>query len=599
MPEETLLYFYRGDHFGETSILTDQPHSASVEAKSDGMILKLDREDFLKFVNSMPSISLHLSRSLGHRLTQTEETQGQREVKTAALYAATESREALWLWLDMAKALFQETERKVLLIDFFSRPDSAAREFFQAELPSPFDLGSQEPSSHAELNASLATHSAGFQYLRVKLERESESCERNIKALITYLTYRFNYLLLRLPGEISHAPFAVLNKSDMVYVFSEAEGDSLQDVSRAMDEFQRNFGFSKSELRVIKKEFCGVSGSGPRTDFREPSIRAFCVLPLRDLKPQRYAATVRYLARELAGKLLGLVLGSGAAHGLAHIGVLKVLEEEGIHIDVISGSSIGALIGALWAAGHDAKTIEKLAQSLNSQTAFFHLVGLSDLSWPLRGFLKGNQIARFLSPYLGRRNFQDLDKPLKITATDVFTSEEVIFENGPVLDAVRASIAIPGIFQAVHLQRRHLIDGGIIDPLPVRVLTRMGVKKIIAVNVLQGPTQLREVNRMRVERARKWLEEASKADWVRRSIQYGMHKLSKRYAVNIFNAIMNSIQYMEYEMAQSWGGQADVLIHPVLPGAHWAEFYSPEKFIQMGEMQTRERVDDIQRLVEE
>ncbi len=599
IPEETLLYFYRGDHFGETSLLNNQPHSATVEAKSDALLLKLEKADFLKFVNSIPAISLHLSRSLGHRLTQTEETKGHREVKTVALYAAIDSPDALRFWLNLADALSQQTRRKVLVIDFVPNVNPAIREFFDAAMPPLYDLNTHEPSTASELNAALVTHPSGFQYLHVALEEDLDQAERKIKTLITYLTYRFNYLLLRLPSDIGHASFKVLNKSDMIYVFSEEGAEEAEDVSDAVSEFQQRFGFSKSELKLIWQEGEDLPAGQKRRVPPESGIPVFCSLPARSGGSERYQSVIGYLTRELAGKLLGLVLGSGAAHGLAHIGVLKVLEEAGIHIDVISGSSMGALIGALWAAGHKADDIEKLARSLNSQTAFFHLVGMGDLSWPLRGFLKGNQIARFLSPYLGGKTFQDLNLPIKITATDVFTAEEVIFESGSVLDAVRASIAIPGIFQAVALRGRQLIDGGIIDPLPVRVLTRMGVKKIIAVNVLQGPTQLREINRMRLEKARKWLEEADKAPWLRRAFQYGMHKLSKRYAVNIFNAIMNSIQYMEYEMAESWGIQSDVLIHPVLPGAHWAEFYAPEKFIRTGETRTRERIDEIKRLLAE
>lgn len=598
IPEETLLYFYRGDHFGETSLLNNQPHSASVEAKSGGLLLKLEKDDFLKFVNNIPAIALHLSRSLGHRLTQTEETHGHREVKTVAVYSTTISEEAFRFWLNLAQTLSRETKRKVSVVDFVRRQDGVIREFFENPQLGFFDLSTQEPSSAAALNDALVAHPSGFQYLHVMLGNESEHSERKIKTLITFLTYRFNYLLLRLPPEMGHATFKVLNKSDMVYVFAGAETESFEDVSHAMGEFQHGFGFSKSELKLIWKEK-EILAPPTKEISSELAGQIFCVLPSRQQEPVRYDAAIRYLARELAGKLLGLALGSGAAHGLAHIGVLKVLEEAGIHIDVISGSSIGALIGALWAAGHRAEAIETLARSLNSQTAFFHLVGLADLSWPLRGFLKGNQIARFLSPYLGGKTFRDLNVPIKITATDVFTAEEIIFENGSVLDAVRASIAIPGIFQAVALQGRQLIDGGIIDPLPVRVLARMGVKKIIAVNVLQGPNQLREINRIRLEKAKKWMEEAAKANWVRRTFQYGMHKLSKRYAVNSFNAIMNSIQYMEYEMAESWGVQSDILIHPVLPGAHWAEFYSPEKFIQMGESRTRERLDEIKRLLAE
>ncbi|MFA7001638.1 MAG: patatin-like phospholipase family protein [Candidatus Omnitrophota bacterium] len=597
-PEETLIFFYRGDHFGETSLLTNQSHSASVEAKSDGLVLKLEKPDFLKLVHDIPSISLHLSRSLGHRLTQTEDTRGHREVKTVALYSTCDEPTVLRFWLDLAERLIQETHRRTIVVDFTSAPEGPLREILgRHEIPC-LELSAAEPNE-SDLKAAAITSAAGVQYLRVYRISDEEECERKIRSLVTFLTYRFNYLLLRMPGQIGHVTFRILNKSDIVYVHCGPSVPHLEDCAHALSEFQQGFGFAKSEIRVVVPE----DGSAhPLSHEKKESVLGapiFALIPERGSKPERYDAVIGYLAREMAGRLIGLALGSGAAHGLAHIGVLKVLEEEGIRPDVIAGASIGALIGALWAAGQSAADIEGIAKSINPKNGFRQLVGFRDLAFPTIGFLKGNQICRFLRPYLAGRTFQDLRVPLKIVATDFFTSEEVVLDSGDVLDAVRASIAIPGIFEPFYYRGRYLLDGGVIDPLPVRVLAQMGIKKIIAVNALQGPKQLKEINRMRREKARVWLESLKKKPFLQRVFLKTAYQATRRYESHIFNAIMNTIQFMEYEMAEGWGYQADVLIHPVLKEAHWAEFYSPDKFIRTGEARTREQIDEIRRMIAE
>jgi NTE family protein len=598
-PEETLVYFYRGDHFGETSLLTGHPHSGSVEAKSDGLLLRLAKEDFLKLVNDIPTISLHLSRSLGHRLTQTEDTQGHREVKTIALYATSENEAILQLWMDLAAHLSEETKRKVALVDFAALAPRVLRDYFRKSDLRSFELQESDPSDETALQAAILQNSGGFQYLHVRDADSHDDTERKIKSLITFLSYRFNYLLLRLPAVIGHVTFKVLKKSDMVYSYSDCAPGHLEECSHALAEFQQGFGFSKSELRVLLPEDDPVQGISPEKAEKILGMPVFSLIPSKTRKADLYRTTLRHLAKELSGRLIGLALGCGAAHGLAHIGVLKVLEREGIRVDVVAGSSIGALIGALWSAGYEAGAIESLAKSVNRKNGFFKLIGLGDLTFPVVGFLKGHRIRRFLSPLLGQKTFRDLRIPCRIIATDFFTAEEIVMESGNLLDAVRASIAIPGIIAPVDHQGRYLTDGGIIDPLPVRVLAQMGVKKIIAVNVLQGPKELKEINRIKRENTRRWLETLRTKSLPGRIFSYGLHRILQKYQPNIFNAIMNSIQFMEYEMAEWWGAQADVLIRPVLQDAHWAEFYSPDKFIRAGEDRTLEQIDEIKRLIAE
>lgn len=599
--EQTLIYFHRGDHFGETSLLTGQAHSATVEAKRDGLVLKLDREDFLHLVKEVPSISLHLTRSLGHRLTKSLDAGGQREVRVSALYTQSHETDVLPFWLDFSATVRTETNAPVVLVDFVTPQDPRLRELMRRNpLPS-FDFSKMEPSRESDLNQSLSHHPRGYDYLHVPLRADplEPKDEKKLTTLLTFLTYRYNSLLLRLPADVSHAAFRVLKQSDHVYVYCDAGTSAFRACATALSEFQQRFGFSKTEIRVIVPENRGKEPI-PYEECEEMlGVKLFALLPSKTERPERYASTLRYLAREFSNKLLGLALGSGAAYGLAHIGVLRVLEQEKIPIDVIAGSSIGALIGALWAAGYDADALEKMACSIDKRTGFFKLLGFHDVSVAHRGFFKGHQIQRFLQSYLGDRTFQELRIPVKVTGVDLFTSEEVIFETGSVVEALRGSISIPGIFRPHDYRGRFILDGGVIDPLPVRVLTRMGVKKVIAVNVLSGPADRLERTRIRQENRRMKLAAAEKGNFLDRLLAYGKRAVMSRYAINIFNVIMSTVQFMEYEIAESWAGQADILIHPIVPEGHWAEFYSSGKFIRAGEEKTRELIEDIKGLLVE
>lgn len=179
---------------------------------------------------------------------------------------------------------------------------------------------------------------------------------------------------------------------------------------------------------------------------------------------------------------IGLVLGGGGARGLAHIGVLKVFEREGIAIDVLAGTSMGGLIGALYAAGMPPQEIE--AEALRRGTAK-EIIRLLDLNISLRGLLKGTRILNQLADTLGPDlTFQDLKIPLAVMAVDLRTGREVMLAEGKVVDAIRATISVPGIFQPVELEPYLLVDGGTLDNVPVEAARKLGAEKVIAVDVL-------------------------------------------------------------------------------------------------------------------
>jgi NTE family protein len=179
-------------------------------------------------------------------------------------------------------------------------------------------------------------------------------------------------------------------------------------------------------------------------------------------------------------------------------------------------------------------------------------------------------------------------------ATDLLTSEEVVLDSGNVLNAVRASISIPGFLRPYPYKGSYLIDGGIVDPLPVRILSNMGVRKIIASNVLPAPKDLIERNELRRKAFHQGFQQ--RGYW-QRIVMKTLDRVQRRYTSNIFNVMMSSIMFTEFEIARLEGSEADIFIHSVVPDAHWIEFFSADKFIDEGVKKTREQLADIRQLL--
>jgi len=175
---------------------------------------------------------------------------------------------------------------------------------------------------------------------------------------------------------------------------------------------------------------------------------------------------------------IGLALGSGGPKGLAHIGVIKILEENNIPIDFIAGSSIGALIGGFYSATKDIGQVEKIALNANWR----QLLSLIDPSLQ-RGLIGGEKIKKFVERHIGKIKFQDLKIPFSAITTDLKTGEIISINQGEVASAIRASISIPLVFKPVERKGRLLADGGLSLPVPVKTARRMGAELVIAVNL--------------------------------------------------------------------------------------------------------------------
>ncbi|MGI2336190.1 MAG: patatin-like phospholipase family protein [Dehalogenimonas sp.] len=265
---------------------------------------------------------------------------------------------------------------------------------------------------------------------------------------------------------------------------------------------------------------------------------------------------------------LGLALSGGSARGLAHVGVIEVLENNNIPIGVVSGTSMGAIIGAAYARGISA--VELKAQALD--TGWQKLAPLIELN-PLQtsGLFGVRRIKRKLKDLIGDPDFTELEKPFACVATDIFTGEAVTLSSGKVVDAVLASMALPLIFKVPKMGRRYLVDGGITDPLPVGVCRNLGADKVIAVNVLK--------------------------ELVLPVPKRNHRTTGDLKPPNIFQVLSQVIYIASGHLAAVGLKEADVAIEPDMTGIHLADFNLASKAVTCGERAAEKALVDIKRLM--
>ncbi len=260
-------------------------------------------------------------------------------------------------------------------------------------------------------------------------------------------------------------------------------------------------------------------------------------------------------------KKVGLALGGGAARGLAHIGVLKALAENNVPIDVIAGTSIGALVGVCFAKDGEIDTLEEIV--LNIDWKQLALLVDPNLALLKKGFIHGEKIKELLCSIIGDIEFKDLKIPFRVIATDATTGEEIVIDGGSVAEAVRASISIPVLFTPVKFGNKFLIDGGMVNPVPVDTAKNMGAEFVIACNVIPEPQK----------RKRNYMKNKS------------MTKLTKKIdpnTPNIVDVLINSFYIMEHRIAVLNLKKADIIINPEVNDISILEFYKGAEAISEG-----------------
>jgi NTE family protein len=255
---------------------------------------------------------------------------------------------------------------------------------------------------------------------------------------------------------------------------------------------------------------------------------------------------------------IGLALGSGGPRGLAHIGVIKALEENNIPIDFIAGSSIGAMVGGFYAADKDIEQIEKIALGTNWRL----MVSLLDPSFR-QGLLGGEKVKKFIESHIDGMSFENLKIPLSVVATNIKNGDVVVLNKGEVASAIRASISLPLVFKPIEWENKLLADGGLSLPVPVEVARTMGAEFVIAVNL--------------------------DADFFAND--------NGKSSPGFYKIADNSIGILRHHLA-CWNiKDADLVISPQVGGAHWGNFLDGKDIILAGEEAIKKVLPQLKELI--
>ncbi len=622
--KEDVYFILRGMQFGIISSLTGENHSKTYEAINDSVVIKINKDSFSALLKSVPKLAVALSQSLSHRIrSQAANTKDNQESAIIAVYAPVQGTGSSTYAANLALNLKDQTDKKILLMSLSSGKDE--------QRPNLADIAGDH---HSILNT-VIKGALKADLLSVKFETQNAGLVGKISQFVSTLANDYNYIVLDLPNEMDDVVMKTLIQSDVVHLVSQAHEKSLDITRQVIDKISEQLKerFSADRIRVI------ISGVGEADRLAPDEIKrilnydVFLFLPhlqpaevvyrkvvpgfeLADVDVKSdYAVTVRRLSRQIGKVTIGLALGGGAALGIAHIGIIRVLEREGIPIDLIVGSSMGALIGSLWSAGYNAQQMETLAKEFEKKSnvielfdppvwrpivlfllvllffifklflvGFLFIVLVMPVAlMPISGLVRGEAIIRWLRSKLDEKTFLETKIPLKIVAYDLFHRQEVVIDQGALVDAVRKSIAIPGVIKPVMEGKQMIIDGGVLNPLPTNVLADMGVKKIIAVNVLQSPEEV------------DWSQKREDEQIIKSySLSFSKHPFKflgfrlgrffvKIFTPNIADIVVRTLQATEYLIAEQSAKQADVLIHPDLKGIYWFELYEVNELIKRGE----------------
>jgi NTE family protein len=598
-----LEYLHRGKYFGIISLLTGEPHSVTAQAVNDCLLLVIKKEDFEYILKKVPQLAIDISQTLSRRLKNKDVHQKTIFESTIISIFSSYSQAGKTLYaLNLALSLHKESHKSVLLMEICLKDSrhSLPGKLEVADNYPVLDLSGGSTDTIRLLQDSVLKDKFGLDLVCLNYKEEDSYCVKRLVEILSFLINNHHYIILDLPSSMDRFVFEILNQSDLIHILSSPDQVYLKRTHNLIKRLKTDFHFLPNKIKIIVNEHkLSRLNHQQQVDILDHDI--FATLPkiefssldklVSDKPDSGYARAVRRISRQLGDCLVGLALGVGVAYGFCHIGVLKVIEEENIPIDVISGSSIGALVASLWATGRSSAEILELTEEFKAPK---YIWGMIDLTLPFLGFIKGNKLYNFLKRHLGNKTFHDVKLPLKIIASDIRKKEPRVLDKGLLADAIMASCCMPGVFQPFKFKEEMLLDGGMISPLPTEALFHMGVRKIIAVNVTPSKEDILHQYEKVKEQLHATYQDLHKRRW------FGLKQyFTNKFKTNILDIIFSSVELMQSTLAQKEGQLADVILHPDVSGMHWLELHRARDFAKIGEEETRRNLDKIWQVINE
>jgi len=538
----TIEILKRGTCFGLISLLTDETHSVTTQSIETSFVLQVASFEFKRFLEENPYFALEFSRILSQRVKSRSKPKQVFQSKKIGIIGSSLAGKTTFM-LDLGKQLKKQTGKNVVCLQIIGQASGPGLKSLVLG-----DFKEEEISSYItkdEIDKICLTCTGAESFL----------------SFLNFLSETYHFILYEIPPSFLETDLDFfVEPAQNLHFLMFPDKEDLKKAAHLIQELARKNPLNKEKIKVVLAEFSEadhLSFAKKRTILEHP---IYAALPSRDSKD--YVATLRRMARQIGEVTIGVALGSGAAYGYAHIGVLKVLSEEKIPIDIICGTSMGAVIAALWAAGFSLSEIEGYSRQIGKTIGSFSIFGLSI---PLKGVMRVKRVEGILKRIFGDLTFYDLKRTLKIVTFDFRRRQTIVLEEGLIYKALAASCAFPGIFEPVYLRKDILLDGGVLDPLPTKILLQYGAHRIIASNITLSEEQA--------------------------SSEY-----AKRQRFHIFDFIFGSIETMQQQFIQQAVKLADVIIHSDLQGLGWTEFEKIDEFIKRGETATREKLPEIKKL---
>ncbi len=565
--------FGPGDLLGERAFFHAEPHTATVTVVTRCVLLRIPVEELDALFAKDYKLAARFSHLLAKRwsvLGTRQPERGSRVRRVVSFLSMEQGIDSQSVVERLATALSDISHQQILLIHLSRRENADLHPWAK-----------HDPCLDGEFRFRREVRSSGAGFCEMRLPVDANpQYAASVAPLISHCGRHYDYVLIHggadLPGRTARE---VVLQADLAYVLLRPQGPDMAQFDLLVRSLNDTSAYATRHIRPV------VFSSDPdRAATADAALRRSAGLPGHCINhfpssssgsdvDRGGALCINRMAREIARCRIGLALSSGGAKGLAHVGVIQVLEENGIEVDAIAGASMGAYVGSLWAKGLDGAELERLAREYEGR---WGLRSIIDPVFPPRlGFIRTSRIARRLRSSLGDIEFAGMLRPLRVVATHLDSLGRVVFDSGQVASAVEASIAIPGIFMPVCLNGENYVDGGVTDPLPVGVLEEMGIERIIAVNAIPTAEQLhcwvRAEREAEARRKRRWS--------IGRTLNQHLNYFARG---NVFDTMIQAFVGAQMLVAENATRRADVVMRPVDCDGWWHDFSHPDKYLDLG-----------------
>lgn len=554
-----------GEYVGEMALLLGGRRSATVTASRPSRLLVLNKAAFNRFFIGNPKVIEYFSKELCRRLASTTHGDVPARATTVIVVTALPELKGKTLVASVLAALLRD----------FSRRDTLRVRLQPFAIGGPPSLspGQIARASQNEVTRALAPDVLETPVLTLAVGPGDAD---RLGAAVARLYDVFSYIVLEVADEPKPAQRAAEDLADVVVRIVSGPEPQAAAATSTRRSFQVVNLYNKCSA-AVPINHCEPFVLPDDVDLHD--LDADALERRAGGTGSRVAFPLRRLARKILGTTVGLALGGGAAFGIAHLGVLGVLEESDIEVDLVAGCSMGSVVACAYAAGFSAKELIAVAQRLG--TKWNTVRALSDLTLTRPGLLSGSRMTEILAPLIGSvATFEELRVPCRTVATDIETGECVCIGEGRLDAAFRASSSVPMLWAPVSRDGRVLVDGGVCDPVPADVVRDMGADLCIAVNAV--PKLKRGVQT------------------VLSHLYRGLNPLSYfesggQVPPSMFDVIMNSMQVLQHELGHFRAISADVRINLDLSGYTWIEFYRAKELIEHGAAAAERALPEIRR----